>query len=160
MSCARWRCASAGSRSTRRSLRAKADVAQLNVTMIDKTREVEDSLSRINGLGEAIQQDVNNAIIAMQFQDITQQQLENMRGNILAEVMRNLDTLSVETQEMMAKDIFLAIKADSAGLNHAAAAGQRTTPDVGAPARSPQPDAKRAPAAVDDDAATTRAELF
>jgi hypothetical protein len=142
------------------ALRAKADVAQLNVTMIDKTREVEESLSRINGLGEAIQQDVNNAIIAMQFQDITQQQLENMRGNILAEVMRNLDTLSVETQEMMAKDIFLAIKADSAGLNHSAADRPRTTPDADAPTQAPPPDAKRAPAVVDDDAAVTRAELF
>src|SRR5262249_35638902 len=77
--------------------RAKADVSQLNVTMIAKTKEVEESLSRINGLGEAIQQDVNNAVIAMQFQDITQQKLEHMRGNLLAEVMCNLDTVSTET---------------------------------------------------------------
>jgi methyl-accepting chemotaxis protein len=91
--------------------RAKADVAQLNVTMIAKTKEVEESLSKINSLGEAIQQDVNNAFIAMQFQDITQQKLEHMRGNILTEVMCNLDTLSVETQEMMKKKIFLAAQA-------------------------------------------------
>ncbi len=88
--------------------RAKADVSQLNVTMIAKTKEVEESLSKINSLGEAIQQDVNNAFIAMQFQDITQQKLEHMRGNILTDVMSNLETVSVETQEMMKKKIFLA----------------------------------------------------
>jgi hypothetical protein len=94
--------------------RAKADVAQLNVTMIAKTKEVEESLSRINSLGEAIQQDVNNAFIAMQFQDITQQKLEHMRGNILKEVICSLDTVSVETQEMMNKKIFLAADAEPA----------------------------------------------
>ena len=88
--------------------RANADVGQLNLTMIAKTKEVEESLSKINALGEAIQQDVNNAVIAMQFQDITQQKLEHMRGNILTDVMCNLDTLSVETQEMMKRQIFVA----------------------------------------------------
>jgi methyl-accepting chemotaxis protein len=91
--------------------RAKADVAQLNVTMIAKTKEVEESLSKINSLGAEIQQDVNSAFIAMQFQDITQQKLEHMRGNILTDVMSNLDTVSVETQEMMKKKIFLAATA-------------------------------------------------
>jgi len=97
--------------------RAKADVAQLNITMIAKTREVEESLSKINSLGGAIQQDVNNAFIAMQFQDITQQQLEHMRGNVLADVVRTMDTLSVETQEMMKKQIFLDIQEDAKRLN-------------------------------------------
>jgi methyl-accepting chemotaxis protein len=96
--------------------RAKADVAQLNVTMIAKTKEVEESLSKINSLGGAIQQDVNNAFIAMQFQDITQQKLEHMRGNILTEVMSNLDAVSVETQEMMKKKIFVAAQAAANGL--------------------------------------------
>ena len=97
--------------------RAKADVAQLNITMIAKTREVEESLSKINSLGGAIQEDVNNAFIAMQFQDITQQQLEHMRGNVLADVVRTMDTLSVEAQEMMKKQIFLDIQADAKRLN-------------------------------------------
>src|SRR5882672_57438 len=93
--------------------RAKADVSQLNVTMIEKTKEVEVSLGKINSLGQDIQQDVNNAIIAMQFQDITQQKLEYMRGSILTDVMHGLDLLSVETQEMMKKDLFLAIRAEA-----------------------------------------------
>src|SRR5207245_11320184 len=79
--------------------RAKADVCQLNITMIEKTKEVEVSLAKINSLGLDIQQDVNNAIVAMQFQDITQQKLEHVRGSILTDVMQNLDLLSIETQE-------------------------------------------------------------
>jgi hypothetical protein len=98
--------------------RAKADVAQLNVTMIAKTKEVEESLSKINSLGQAIQEDVNNAFIAMQFQDITQQKLEHMRGNTLKDVMCNLDTVSVETQEMMKKKIFVAAHAQPTNEEH------------------------------------------
>src|SRR5258708_25559495 len=63
------------------------------------------------------QQDVNNAIVGMQFQDITQQKLEYMRGNILSDVMQNLDLLSVETQEMMKKDLFLAIRVEAERMN-------------------------------------------
>ena len=97
--------------------RAKADVSQLNVTMIEKTKEIEASLGKINSLGLDIQQDVNSAIVAMQFQDITQQKLEYMRGSILGDVMQNLDLLSVETQEMMKKDLFLAIRAEAERMN-------------------------------------------
>ena len=118
--------------------RAKADVAQLNITMIAKTREVEESLSKINSLGGAIQQDVNNAFIAMQFQDITQQQLEHMRGNVLADVVRTMDTLSVETQEMMKKEIFLDIQADAKRLNVSLGDRPRATLDAnGAAGGSP-----------------------
>src|SRR5258708_38043754 len=63
------------------------------------------------------QQDVNNAIVGMQFQDITQQKLEYMRGSILSAVMQNLDLLSVETQEMMKKDLFLAIRVEAERMN-------------------------------------------
>ena len=97
--------------------RAKADVSQLNITMIEKTKEVEVSLAKINSLGLDIQQDVNNAIVAMQFQDITQQKLEHVRGSILTDVMQNLDLLSSETQEMMKKDLFLAIRAEAERFN-------------------------------------------
>lgn len=97
--------------------RAKADVSQLNVTMIEKTKEVEVSLAKISSLGLDIQQDVNNAIVAMQFQDITQQKLEHVRGSILTDVMQNLDLLSAETQAMMKKDLFLAIRAEAERLN-------------------------------------------
>jgi hypothetical protein len=78
--------------------RAKADVSQLNITMIEKSKELEGALTKINSFGKEIQRDVNNAIIAMQFQDITQQKLEHMRGNTLSEAMQNLDLLSAETE--------------------------------------------------------------
>ena len=41
--------------------RAKADVSQLNVTMIEKTKEVEVSLGKINSLGQDIQQEPRSA---------------------------------------------------------------------------------------------------
>ena len=107
----------AGSMAKVSAQRAKADVSQLNVTMMEKTKEIEASLGKINSLGLDIQQDVNNAIVAMQFQDITQQKLEYMRGSILSDVMQNLDLLSVETQEMMKKDLFLAIRAEAERMN-------------------------------------------
>jgi methyl-accepting chemotaxis protein len=93
--------------------RAKADVSQLNVTMIEKTKEVEVSLAKINSLGQEIQQDVNSAIVAMQFQDITQQKLEYMRGNVLTDVMQNLDVMSTETQEMTKRDLFRAVRTEA-----------------------------------------------
>ncbi len=40
-----------------------------------------------------------------------------MRGSILTDVMQNLDLLSIETQEMMKKDLFLAIRAEAERLN-------------------------------------------
>lgn len=129
--------------------RAEADVAQLNITMIAKTKEVEESLSKINALGEAIQQDVHNAFIAMQFQDITQQQLEHMRGNVLAEVVRTMDAMSVETQEMMKKQIFLEIQADAERLN--VSLGER--PQAAA-------DAKAAPAPAGSPPSAAEVELF
>ena len=110
--------------------RANADVGQLNLTMIAKTKEVEESLSKINALGEAIQQDVNNAVIAMQFQDITQQKLEHMRGNILTDVMCNLDTLSVETQEMMNNQLFVATETEVKRLDGATGEGERGAIDA------------------------------
>jgi hypothetical protein len=113
--------------------RAKADVSQLNVTMIEKTKEVEVSLGKINSLGQEIQQDVNNAIIAMQFQDITQQKLEYMRGSILTDVMRGLDLLSVETQEAMKKDLFLAIRAEAERANAIPSGSDSVSPEHNTP---------------------------
>jgi len=110
--------------------RAKADVAQLNVTMIEKTKEVEASLAKVNSLGQEIQQDVNNAIVAMQFQDITQQKLEHMREDALSEVMRNLNLLSKETQEMLKRDVFRAIRTETQRRN--ASLGDNERADSGA----------------------------
>ena len=142
------------------ALRVKADMAQLNLSMIDKTREVEDSLAKINGLGEAIQKDVNSAIIAMQFQDITQQKLENMRGNILVDVMRNLDSLSVETQEMMSRDIFLAIKHGIAGRVGSEGRRSRADPDAERPVAAEPAVPEQARADATREVAATRVELF
>lgn len=116
--------------------RAKADVSQLNVTMIEKTKEVEVSLAKINSLGQEIQQDVNHAIVAMQFQDITQQKLEYMRGDVLTDVMQNLDVLSAETQDMMKRDLFRAIRTEAE--RAATASPARQEPVVAVAAAAPE----------------------
>jgi ABC-type transporter Mla subunit MlaD len=123
--------------------RAKADVSQLNVTMIEKTKEVEVSLGKINSLGQDIQQDVNNAIIAMQFQDITQQKLEHMRGSVLTDVMRGLDLLSDETQEAMKKDLFLAIRAESERAGAVPPGSDSVSPEPNTPVADSAPVAEK-----------------
>src|SRR5205809_2280176 len=64
------------------------------------------------------------------FQDITQQKLEYMRGSILSDVMQNLDLLSVETQEMMKKDLFLAIRVEAERMNASSGRSEEHTSEL------------------------------
>jgi hypothetical protein len=48
----------------------------LNAATIEQTRQIEETLKRINDLSVEIQKDINQIIVAMQFQDITRQKLE------------------------------------------------------------------------------------
>lgn len=82
---------------------AKADVAQLTVTMMMKTQEVAQTLERINALGQEIERDINNIIIAMQFQDINQQKLERLKGPVLNEVSGTIRTIVDETNVLSKK---------------------------------------------------------
>lgn len=82
---------------------AKADVAQLTVTMMMKTQEVAQTLERINALGQEIEQDINNIIMAMQFQDINQQKLERLKGPVLNEVTGTIRTIADETSVLSKK---------------------------------------------------------
>lgn len=77
---------------------AEADVAQLNVTMMEKTGEVEQTFEHINGLGKEIRNDISKIIVAMQFQDLTQQKLERLKGPTLA-VIQTLRAISEEADQ-------------------------------------------------------------
>lgn len=77
---------------------AEADVAQLNVTMIEKTREVEETFERINGLGKEIRNDISKIIIAMQFQDLTKQKLERLKEPTLG-VIQTLQAIFEEADQ-------------------------------------------------------------
>jgi methyl-accepting chemotaxis protein len=77
---------------------AQAEVGQLSDGMLSKNREVSDMLARINALGAEIQQDINQIIMAMQFQDITQQKLERLKNPVLSQTLTALHSLSEETR--------------------------------------------------------------
>ncbi|MDO8412546.1 MAG: hypothetical protein Q7S51_02025 [Gallionellaceae bacterium] len=78
---------------------AKADVSQLNVTMMEKTKEVENTFEKINTLGKEIQDDINKIIMAMQFQDITQQKLEKLKQPKLTGVIKTLQEIAEEVKQ-------------------------------------------------------------
>ena len=57
---------------------ARTEIDKLNAATIEQTRQIEITLQRINDLSVEIQKDINQIIIAMQFQDITRQKLERL----------------------------------------------------------------------------------
>jgi methyl-accepting chemotaxis protein len=77
---------------------ALAEVRPLSKSMLDKNEQVTNILDRINAAGEEIQQDINQIIIAMQFQDIIQQKLERIKKPGLEQALDSLRSLSEETR--------------------------------------------------------------
>jgi len=78
--------------------RTLAEVEPLGRAMLDKNRQVANILDRINIVGHEIQQDINQIIVAMQFQDIIQQKLERLKAPVLTQVLDVLRSLSDETR--------------------------------------------------------------
>lgn len=95
------------------SERAASDVEHLNARMLQKSAEIEATLHNINALGGEIQRDINQIIVAMQFQDITQQKLEKVKGANLLPIQQSLSVLSHETRAWMQRDLYRAILAYS-----------------------------------------------
>jgi methyl-accepting chemotaxis protein len=77
---------------------AKADAAHLSGGMALKNQQVTDVLKHINNTAVEIKKDVNQLVIAMQFQDITQQRLERIRGPLLDDIVRSLTSISDEAR--------------------------------------------------------------
>ena len=77
---------------------AIAEVEPLGKAMLAKNQQVADILDRINVAGNEIQQDINQIIIAMQFQDIIQQKLERLKTPVFTQVLDALRSLSDETR--------------------------------------------------------------
>jgi hypothetical protein len=76
----------------------KADAAHLSSGMELKNQQVTEVLKQINNAAVEIRKDVNQLVIAMQFQDITQQKLERVRGPLLGEIVKSLTSISDETR--------------------------------------------------------------
>jgi methyl-accepting chemotaxis protein len=92
---------------------ARGEIDKLNAATIDQTRQIEITLKRINDLSMEIQKDINHIIIAMQFQDITRQKLERLHKPALRAATEALALLSHETQALLQRDLYRAVRAYS-----------------------------------------------
>ena len=77
---------------------SRSDAVHLSGGMVLKNQQVNDVLKHINATAQEIRRDVNQLIVAMQFQDITQQKLERLRGPLLTEIIKSLGSISDETR--------------------------------------------------------------
>ncbi len=76
----------------------RSDAVHLSGGMVLKNQQVTDVLKHINTTAQEVRKDVNQLIVAMQFQDITQQKLERLRGPLLGEIIKSLGSISDETR--------------------------------------------------------------
>ena len=92
---------------------ARTEIGTLNGATIEQTRQIEITLTRINELSVEIQKDINQIIVAMQFQDITRQKLERLHKPTLGATSESLSLLSHETRALLQRDLYRAVRAYS-----------------------------------------------
>lgn len=80
------------------AVQAKVDVSQLNIATMEKAREVTTTLEKITSLGKDVRNDINQIIVAMQYQDITQQKLEHIKVPLLAEASESIASAASKTR--------------------------------------------------------------
>ncbi len=113
---------------------ARTEIDKLNEATIAQTRQIEITLQRINDLSVEIQKDINQIIIAMQFQDITRQKLERLHKPTLGAATAALSLLSHETQALLQRDLYRAVRA------YSQSAFKPKAESEGADAEAPNPD--------------------
>jgi len=92
---------------------AHAEIGTLNAATIEQTRQIELTLKKINELSVDIQKDINKIVIAMQFQDLTRQKLEQLHKPTLVASAEALSLLSTETRALLQRDLYRAVRAYS-----------------------------------------------
>ena len=92
---------------------AHVEIGTLNAATIEQTRQIEITLQRINALSMDIQKDINKIVIAMQFQDLTRQKLEQLHKPTLVASAEALSLLSHETRALLQRDLYRAVRAYS-----------------------------------------------
>jgi methyl-accepting chemotaxis protein len=80
------------------AVQAKVDVSQLNIATMEKAREVTNTLEKITTLGKEVRHDINQIIIAMQYQDITHQKLEHIKSPLLAAAAGSFTETAAKTR--------------------------------------------------------------
>ena len=73
-------------------------VSELTGATLRKTQEVHEALGEIGALGERIQEDINQIVVELQFQDITQQKLQRLKQPMLSELATSWLTMFEETR--------------------------------------------------------------
>jgi methyl-accepting chemotaxis protein len=73
-------------------------VTELTGATLTKMQEVNEALGEIGDLGERIQADINQIVIELQFQDITQQKLQRLKAPILTELASSWLSMFEETR--------------------------------------------------------------
>jgi ABC-type transporter Mla subunit MlaD len=106
---------------------AGAEGEKLGREMLFNGQELNETLSQIGALGNEIQKDINDIIVALQFQDITQQKLQRLKNPLLTDLLASLRVIFDETR-------ILSNKLHSSGLVEERAASETAagTPAAGA----------------------------
>ncbi|HYD57860.1 MAG TPA: hypothetical protein VEB41_13210 [Burkholderiales bacterium] len=78
--------------------RSNQQVAELTGATLTKMQEVNAALGEIGDLGERIQADINQIVIELQFQDITQQKLQRLKQPMLTELASSWLSMFEETR--------------------------------------------------------------
>jgi hypothetical protein len=92
---------------------AHAEIGTLNAATIEQTHQIELTLKKINDLSVDIQTDINKIVVAMQFQDLTRQKLEQLHKPALVASAESLSLLSTETRALLQRDLYRAVRAYS-----------------------------------------------
>lgn len=82
---------------------AESESGKLAREMLFNGQEVAEALAQIGGLGNEIQKDINEIIVALQFQDITQQKLQRLKNPLLSDLMNSLRAIFDETRSLSSK---------------------------------------------------------
>jgi len=82
---------------------AGAEAEKLGREMLFNGQELNETLSQIGALGNEIQKDINDIIVALQFQDITQQKLQRLKNPLLTDLMASLRVIFDETKVLSSK---------------------------------------------------------
>jgi methyl-accepting chemotaxis protein len=82
---------------------AENEASKLGREMLFNGQEVAETLSQIGALGNEIQKDINDIVIALQYQDITQQKLQHLKAPLLTDLMSSLRVIFDETRVLSNK---------------------------------------------------------
>jgi methyl-accepting chemotaxis protein len=82
---------------------ASDESGKLKSGMLENSRALEQTLAQIGSLGNEIQSDINNIIVALQFQDITQQKLQRLKHPMLTDLTTSLRAIFDETRVLSSK---------------------------------------------------------